>query len=174
MDLYEQSITNYQRVLASTIAVMEKGASYFKEQGVDLNEILEMRLAADMAAFPFQVNSVMHHSLGAAKGLLKGEFGPPPETPALDYQGLIDSLSEALTELNAIDVNAFEAIADNPMYFRMGDFEMPFTAINFIHSFSLPNLYFHATTIYDMLRIKGVPLSKMDFLGNMRMGLPES
>lgn len=174
MNLNQQSISNYQRILASSIAVMEKGASYFNEQGIDPNQMIEMRLADDMAAFPFQVNSVMHHSLGAAKGLLKGEFGPPPATPELDYQGLIHFLSEALTELNTIDVDAVEAIADKPMVFRMGDFEMPFTAVNFIHSFSLPNLYFHATTMYDMLRIKGVPLSKMDFLGNMSMGLPDA
>ena len=109
-------------------------------------------------------------TLVTSSGLIKGEFGPPPATPELDYQGLINLLSEALTELDAIDADGLEAIVDKPMYFRMGDFELPFTASNFIHSFSLPNLYFHATTIYDMLRIKGVPLSKMDFLGNMNIG----
>ncbi|MEZ0123737.1 MAG: DUF1993 family protein [Candidatus Reddybacter sp.] len=29
-------------------------------------------------------------------------------------------------------------------------------------------------TLYDMLRIKGVPLGKMDYLGAMSVGLPES
>ena len=53
--------------------------------------------------------------------------------------------------------------------FKVGDFEMPFTAENFILSFSLPNLYFHATTAYDILRMAGAPLGKMDFLGQMRM-----
>jgi hypothetical protein len=37
-------------------------------------------------------------------------------------------------------------------------------------SFSLPNFYFHATTGYDLLRMDGVKLSKMDFLGGLRMG----
>jgi hypothetical protein len=36
-------------------------------------------------------------------------------------------------------------------------------------SFSLPNFYFHATTAYDILRQKGVPLGKFDFLGKMRI-----
>jgi len=36
-------------------------------------------------------------------------------------------------------------------------------------SFSLPNFYFHATTAYDILRQKGVPLGKRDFLGKMRI-----
>ena len=63
-----------------------------------------------------------------------------------------------------------DALAGNAMYFRMGDFELPFTAESFVMSFALPNFYFHATTAYDMLRIAGVPLGKMDFLGQMRLG----
>ena len=47
--------------------------------------------------------------------------------------------------------------------------KMPLTAANFIMSFSLPNFYFHAATTYDILRMKGVPLGKIDFLGNMRV-----
>ncbi len=46
--------------------------------------------------------------------------------------------------------------------------EIPFTAENFVLSFSLPNFYFHATTAYDILRMKGVPLGKLDYLGQMR------
>jgi uncharacterized protein len=46
---------------------------------------------------------------------------------------------------------------------------MPFTAEGFLMSFSLPNFYFHATTAYDILRSKGVPLGKRDYMGQMRM-----
>jgi hypothetical protein len=35
-------------------------------------------------------------------------------------------------------------------------------------SFSQPNFYFHAATSYDILRWKGVPIGKRDFLGRMR------
>ncbi|MEL7451522.1 MAG: DUF1993 family protein [Pseudomonadota bacterium] len=42
---------------------------------------------------------------------------------------------------------------------------MPFKVEQFVMSFALPNLYFHATTAYDILRIAGVPLEKRDFLG---------
>ena len=53
---------------------------------------------------------------------------------------------------------------------RLGKREMPFTNQNFLLSFSLPNFYFHATTTYDILRMLGVPLGKMDFLGKMKLG----
>ena len=172
-NLYDLSAVTFKRVLAATIVVLEKGAEHFNEQGMDLNELVEMKLAPDMGAFPFQVNLVMHHTLGAVKGLIAGEFSPPSALPELTYQGHIDLLSDALVELNAIEVDAVMATAGKPMYFRMGELEMPFTSENFVMSFSLPNLYFHATTLYNMLRIKGVPVGKMDFLGKMSIGLPE-
>jgi len=46
---------------------------------------------------------------------------------------------------------------------------LPFTAELFILSFSLPNFYFHATTAYDILRMKGVPIGKRHFMGQMRL-----
>ena len=173
-NLYDLSVVNFKRVLGATIVVLEKGAVHFNEQGKDLNELVEMKLAPDMGAFPFQVNLVIHHTLGAVKGLIAGEFSPPVALPENTYQGYIDLLSKALTELNAIDADDVMATAGKAMYFRMGELEIPFTSENFVMSFSLPNLYFHATTLYDMLRIKGVPVGKMDFMGQMNVGLPEA
>ena len=63
-----------------------------------------------------------------------------------------------------------DALADGPMLFKMGSTEIPFTTGNFILSFSLPNFYFHATTTYDVLRMHGVPLGKVDYLGALRVG----
>ena len=173
-NLYDLSIVNFKRVLAATIVVLEKGAAHFNEQGMDLNDLVEMKLAPDMRAFPFQINMVMAHTLGAVKGLVVGEFSPPAALPEKTYQGYIDLLSETLAELNTIDADTVTATAGRAMYFRMGELEIPFTSENFVMSFSLPNLYFHAATLYDMLRIKGVPLGKMDFLGQMSVGLPKA
>jgi hypothetical protein len=57
----------------------------------------------------------------------------------------------------------------SPVSYAHRDFKMPFTAEGFLMSFSLPNFYFHATTAYDILRSKGVPLGKRDYMGQMRM-----
>jgi hypothetical protein len=55
------------------------------------------------------------------------------------------------------------------MVFQLGERQMPFTVENFLMSFSTPNLHFHATTAYDILRSKGVPLGKRDYMGRMRL-----
>jgi hypothetical protein len=123
-----------------------------------------------MLPFRFQVISVVHHSLGAINGIKEGVFSPPPSLDS-DYVALQDMVKDAFKQLQSMPIDDIEALAGKAMKFKMGDFEIPFTAENFILSFSLPNLYFHATTAYDILRMAGVPLGKRDFLGDMRMGV---
>ena len=82
----------------------------------------------------------------------------------MDYQGLQTLLADAPEELRAVDadsINALSGLCSN---------EIPFSNENFVLSFSLPNLYFHATTAYDILRMQGIGVGKRDFLGQLRMG----
>ena len=53
--------------------------------------------------------------------------------------------------------------------FAFGERQVNYTAENFLLSFSQPNFYFHATTAYDILRSKGLPLGKRDFVGRVRI-----
>ena len=102
------------------------------------------------------------------KGVEAGVFSPPPSLE-LDYaglQGLVSDAREGVAQFSADQVNAFEG---NPMEFRMGSIVMPFKAEDFLLTFSLPNFYFHATTTYDMLRMKGTQIGKRDFLGRLRL-----
>ena len=102
---------------------------------------------------------------------MAGEFRPPNGFDDTDYAGLQGYVSQALADLKEVDADALNACAGKTVLFKIGGNEIPFTAENFILSFSLPNLYFHAATAYDILRMKGVPLGKMDFLGQLRMGV---
>jgi hypothetical protein len=79
---------------------------------------------------------------------------------------MVADARDALTKLTPAEVNALEG---RDMTFQIRDFKIPFTAEGFIMSFSLPNFYFHATTAYGILRMKGVPLGKRDYMGQMRM-----
>jgi hypothetical protein len=115
---------------------------------------------------------VAHHSAGAIEGVKKGAFSPPSEQRPLNYvelQGLVADAREQLGKLTAAEVNALEG---GDMTFQIRDFKLPFTAEGFLMSFSMPNFYFHATTAYDILRSKGVPLGKRDFMGQLRVKAP--
>lgn len=169
VSLYDLSIGSYTQIVEAMLGVMKKGAEHCKAEGVDLAEVVATRLYPDMANFHFQVTSLTHHSLGAIEGLKSGSFGPPAY-PDCGYSELQAMTEKTLAELRAQKPDEIEALAGGQVVFRLGDNEIPFTAENFVLSFSMPNFYFHATTAYDILRSKGVPLGKRDFLGAIRAG----
>lgn len=167
--LYDLSVTNYLQTLGGMEGFLGRGLAHFQENKIDPNEIVEARLHPDMLPFRFQVLAVAHHSIGAMRGVKAGLFTPPAQLPPLDYAGLqkaVTEAREALQQLAPADVNALEG---KDVTFQTRDTKIPFTAEGFVQSFSLPNFYFHATTAYDILRSKGVPLGKRDFLGRMRL-----
>lgn len=168
--LYDLSVGSYLQMLEAAVGFLAKGAEHFAAAGVDPNEVVSFSLYEDMAPFHFQAVSIVHHSLGAVKGMQAGEFGPPNGYPETDFAGLQKLVSDALAELKGLDAAAVNQLEGGRVSFKLGEVEIPFTNENFVMSFSLPNLYFHAATAYDILRTKGVPVGKRDFLGALRMG----
>ena len=166
--LYDLSVGCYLQTLGAVSGFLERGADHFRENNIDPDEVAQSRLFADMLPFAFQIYSVTHHSLGAIEGIQAGVFGPP-QGPFPGYSGLQAMVTEATAKLKAMSPSSVNALGGKDVVFQMRDFKVPFTAENFILSFSLPNFHFHATTAYDILRTKGVPLGKRDYLGAMRM-----
>lgn len=167
--LYDISVGSYLQTLGAVVGFLDKGKAHCEENGLDLGAVVETRLYEDMAPFRFQLVSVAHHSLGAIKGMQAGVFRPPPGVPELGYDGLRDMVADARSELEALAPDDVNALEGRDMVFAIGDREVPFTVEGYLLSFSLPNVYFHATTAYDILRMKGVPLGKRDFMGQMRV-----
>jgi hypothetical protein len=121
-----------------------------------------------MFPFSFQLLSVVHHSINAIEGARAGVFGPPGPQE-LDYAGLEALVADALARLKALSPDEVNALEGKDVVFRIGQGQIPFTAEGFLMSFSLPNLHFHAATAYDILRQKGAPLGKRDYLGAMKL-----
>ena len=168
ISLYDVSVTSFLQVLGGVAGYLDKGAQHCRQNGIDLNEIVETRLHPDMLPFRFQIVAVAHHSLGAIKGVQAGVFTPPGASTA-DYAGLQELVADARSELEKLGRDAVEALEGRDVVFQLGERKLPFTAEGFLMSFSLPNLHFHATTAYDILRTKGVPLGKRDYMGQPRM-----
>jgi hypothetical protein len=167
--LYDLSVANYLQTLGAVSGVLEKGLAHFQANNVDLNEVVDTRLFPDMFPLRFQIQSVAHHSLGAIEGVKSGLFQPPPPIPALDYTGLQKLVADARDALQRVTPAEVNALEGKDVTFQLGSFKLPFTAEGFILSFSLPNFYFHATTAYDILRTKGVPIGKRDYMGQLRL-----
>lgn len=166
--LYAATIPSCRQILTALAALLKKADAFATEQGIPSSDIVSARLADDMLPFGYQVKAVVNHSLGAIEGVRKGVFSPDRGAWPEDIQGLEKLVADALDALAAVDPAEVDGFIGQPMCFSMSDLRMDFVAEEFLLSFSQPNFYFHATTAYDILRWKGVPLGKRDFIGRPR------
>lgn len=171
LSFYDITVPNYLQILNAVSGVLEKGKAHCEENGISLDDVVATRLIDDMNPFQFQVISVVHHSEGAMKGYESGEFAPPNGYGEPDYAGLQALVQGAIDYISSKDEAMVNSWQGGQVTFKLGGNELPFTTENFAQTFSMPNFYFHAATTYDILRMKGVPLGKRDFLGAMRMGV---
>jgi hypothetical protein len=169
ISLYDLTVPSFQQTIGAIAGVLDKGAAHCAATGSDANALVGERLAGDMLPFAFQVWSVEHHSVGAINGCKAGQFAPPRAMPEMSYADLQEVVADAQAALGKLTPDEVNALEGKDVLFAIGDFKMPFTAENFLMSFSMPNFYFHATTTYDILRSRGVKLGKRDFMGKMRL-----
>jgi len=137
--------------------------------GIAEEELIESRLIGDMLPFRYQVRSIATHSAGAISavraGVYKSDRSPSPTSLAALDAVLLD----AAAFLEAIDPGEVEYLIGRSMFISIGEHRIDFVAEDFLLSFSQPNFYFHATTAYGLLRMKGLPLGKPDFIGAVRV-----
>ena len=169
VSLSNVSLDTYIQMISAASNIIEKAEEFCKENNIDAQDIVEMQLYKDMAPFTFQVFSIVHHSVGAIDALKTGEFGPPKMPDNLNFENCKNMLKEAEKNLMNINPSEIDNLAGQEVIFKMGSITWPFTASEFILSFSLPNFYFHLTTFYDMLRMKGLRIGKLDFVGQMKL-----
>ncbi|HEY3800523.1 MAG TPA: DUF1993 domain-containing protein [Caulobacteraceae bacterium] len=169
ISLYDLSVGSFQQTLGAVAGFLQRGADHCKDKGLDPQTLVATRLYDDMLPFAFQIVSVSHHSAGALDGAKAGAFGPPGQLGDLDYPALQKLVTDSQSRLAAWTPDAVNALEGKDVTFAIGaNFKLPFTAENFLMSFSMPNFFFHATTAYDILRQAGVPLGKRDFMGAVR------
>ena len=166
--LFDSVIRSYLQILPAIDQCLDKGRDHFLAEGRSLDSVVTTRLCEDMEPFHFQIVCMMHQCAGAIEGLRSGTFSPPSRELVFDYDGLQSSIHEGIKCIKAVSLDEFTSLCDGDITFTAKSFTLKFSCVDFLLTFSLPNFYFHATTTYDILRVLGVPIGKLDFLGKMR------
>ncbi|MFK7830769.1 MAG: DUF1993 family protein [Congregibacter sp.] len=172
VSLQQISIEPYVQMLDALCGMLDKGQQYCDEKNQDANALLDLRLADDMHPMRFQLHMATYQSDGALQGIRDGVFTPPKHILELDYAGFRKHIAEIADKLRVMEASEIDTLSYKPLVFKLGELEIPFNAEGFVLSFSLPNLYFHTTTAYALLRMHGVPLGKIDFLGQLKVSQP--
>lgn len=166
LSLYAAIVPNWLQILGAGKGWLDKAeASDLTEQ-----EVLESRLIDDMMPFAAQVKSMHDHSKGAVEGVRAGVFSPKfGEALPGSIAELRQLLDSAISFLEGLSEDELAGFVGQDMRFEIGEKKLPFTAEDFLLTFSQTNFFFHAVTAYDILRAKGVPVGKLDYLGALRI-----
>lgn len=165
ISLHSALIPSYRQILGGVRAQIDKAEAHVRENGLQDSDLIEAALTEDMWTLPWHVRSCWVHTKLSLELISTGEFSPDFTDIPDSWEAMRTMIDEALAALDACSVDHLEAISDDRVFFVLGGKRlMEFTVGEFLLSFSQPNFYFHATTFYDILRMKGVALSKRDYL----------
>jgi len=151
------------QMFAGLDGVLQKGAAAARTRGVDEAVYLNWRIAPDMLPLTRQVQfatEIPARGLSRLAGVALPSF-PDTETT---FDELRARVAGARAHIKGLPSAPMDADPDKEIRVPMGKEERAFTRINFLQHFILPNLYFHTTTTYLILRHLGVEIGKLDFM----------
>jgi uncharacterized protein len=169
LSLHTAVIGAYQQMLPQVARLIDKAQAHCEATGTMLDDLAKSCLAPDMWPFSKQIEQCAHHSQRALVAVREGNFAPQPGDFPHSFEAMRTEIAAAQAAVDAVQPGELDAIADNEVLFKVGNYEMLFTVQNFLLSFSQPNFYFHVATAYNILRMGGVQIGKPDFLGKMRI-----
>jgi hypothetical protein len=156
-----KSSTN--QTLGALKGLLAKGEAYAGALKCEQAAMLAQRLYPDMFALPRQVQIACDTVTRGAARLAEIEMPSFPDTEQT-FAELIARCQKAIDYVNAIDDAKIDATAQKTLQIPMGQATMPMTGQQYLQSFILTNLHFHAAMAYGLLRMQGVQIGKRDFL----------
>lgn len=164
LSMYSASVPVFARMLKNLLAIFEKAEAYAAENGIDLQSFVETRLAEDMHPLRNQVQI----ATDGAKGVSSRLAGKPvPSWPddEITWADLKARLQKGVDYLATFSPDDLDGADDRSVTLTLGGKEVEVRGDDYLLNRGLPNFFFHITTAYDILRHKGVPIGKRDYLG---------
>lgn len=162
--MYQASVPPLIRSLTNLIGILEKGAAYAEAKNVAPEVLINSRLYPDMFPLSKQVQIASDVS---RKGIarLAGVEPPVMEDNETTFPELITRVQNTIEYLQTFTADQIDGTETKTIDLPVRDQVITFAGLPFLLSFVMPNVYFHVTTAYGLLRHAGVEVGKMDYLG---------
>ncbi|QUT07444.1 DUF1993 domain-containing protein [Sphingobium phenoxybenzoativorans] len=166
LSLYDVSVPVFVRSLGNLAAILEKSRAFADAQGISHTELLDARLFDDMAPLTAQIQRASDTARFTAARVGQVEMAPiaDDETSFDDLQARI---AATIAALKAVPATCMDGREDAEVILKTPKKDVSFTGKTYVLNFAVPNFFFHVTTAYDILRYRGVPVGKLDFLGGI-------
>lgn len=165
LSMYAITVPPIVRSLTQLRLILEKAADYAEAKKIDPLVLVNARLYPDMYPLKRQVQIASDVSKGAVSSLA-GQESPKFEDVENSFSELIDRIDKTLAHINSFTVEQIDGTESNTILLPRHDRTSTFTGLAYVTDFVLPNVYFHVTTTYAILRHNGLEIGKKDYLGN--------
>jgi len=162
--MHDTLVPTANRMLGNLSNFLDKAAAFAETKKFDAAVLLNARLAPDMFTLTRQVQIACDMIKGAAARLSGTEI-PKYEDNETTIAELKARIAKTLTFVNGVDAAKFAGSEDRDIVLQARAGELRFKGLNYLRDYALPNMYFHITTTYAILRHNGVELGKPDFIG---------
>lgn len=164
LTMHSNSIPYFVRSLNNLSAILTKGADHAANNDIDPSVLTTDRLFPDMFPLWRQVQIACDVCKGAA-ARISGMDAPSFEDIESSFEQLQERIAKTIEYLESVPVGAIDGTEEKHVKFQAGPYEIDFTGATYVSMWALPNLYFHVTTTYNILRHNGVALGKLDYVG---------
>jgi uncharacterized protein len=162
--MYYNAISQYAGALEKIDGWLDKAEQHASAKKFDVQVLMNSRLAPDMGAFVYQVQSACDYIKGAA-AWLSGQTAPRHE----DNEQTIDQVRERIRKtvafVKSVKESDYAGAAERKVQVSWSPPGKIIKGQDYLLQVSIPNVYFHIMTAYAILRHNGVDVGKMDFLG---------
>ena len=164
--MYEMAIVQFSKMLKNLEHILDVGAQFADAKKFEIDVLLNSRLAPDQFPLIRQVQIACDVSKGLVARLAGVEI-PAHEDTEKDLKDLQARIAKTIAFLETFKPEQIDGTEDKDIIVKRGDKETHYKGMQFLLGHGLPNLYFHTTTTYSMLRASGVEIGKADYLGKI-------
>lgn len=164
LSMYSSSVPVFLHYLKSLSAILQKGAEFAAEKKIDEKVLTSARLYPDMLPLTRQVQIACDVAKGCGARLAGMEV-PKYDDNETTFEELQARIEKTINFLKTIPEDKINGTEQKQVKIQAGPRELEFVGDFFLRNWALPNVFFHITTTYNILRHNGVVVGKMDFLG---------
>jgi hypothetical protein len=164
LTMHTATVPTCARALANLSAILEKAAAHAEARKISPATLLGTRLFPDMLPLSAQLHIANDIAQGGAARLAGVEV-PVFESKERDFAGWIATTRATVAYLESLPPARFEGAEERTISWQTRTSTKSLQGTAYLFQHVLPNVFFHVTTAYDILRQAGVELGKRDYLG---------
>ena len=162
--IHSASVPVLTRMLGNLVVWLDKAEAHAQAKKFDAQVYLSSRLAPDMLPFTKQIQIACDSAkFGVAR--LAGVDAPKFDDSESSLAELRERIHKTLEFVRSVPAARIDGTEDKDVVVPRRDGSITLKGEFYLKHFVLPNVFFHVTTAYALLRHNGVDLGKGDYLG---------